>query len=247
MGYGDFGQFEQFGQFNPYDQFSQFVMDAITGFFSDPMVMAVLSTIAVVVLGIFAGLMLFGLVMYILESRGLHKLAKDRQIRHGWLAWFPLGYDWILGSIADHYHYVAKGHIRGRRKTLLGLYLAIFVLVLVQIGCYVFYAAYMLNWFAIDFLVATQLYLVAELIRLAIAVLSLILMIHRYIALHDLYASCEPDGATAYLVISILLPVTEPFFVFSCRKKEYGMPPRKPVMSVPTTWQPPEIPTLDEE
>lgn len=227
-----------------YENYMEQYMQSI---FKDPAVLAALSAVAVVLLGIVAGLMLFVLVMYILERWGLHKLAKDRQIRHGWLAWFPLGYDWIMGSIADHYHYVAKGHIRGRRKTLLGLYLAIFVLVLVQIGCYVFYAAYMLNWFAIDFLVATQLYLVAELIRLAIAVLSLILMIHRYIALHDLYASCEPDGATAYLVISILLPVTEPFFVFSCRKKEYGMPPRKPVMSVPTTWQPPEIPTLDEE
>lgn len=227
--------------------FGQFGMDAMMGIFNNPMVMAALGTAVVVLLGVLAGLMLFGLVMYILESWGLHKLAKDRQIRHGWLAWLPLGYDWILGSIADHYHYVAKGHVRTRRKTLLGLSLAILILLLAQVSCLICYFGYLFQWFAIDYFVAVQLYAAAELIQLAIAVLNLILVIRRYIALHDLYASCEPDGAAAYLVISIILPITKPFFVFSCRKKEYGMPPRKPVMSVPTTWQPPEIPTLDEE
>lgn len=213
----------------------------------DPATMAAVNSVLVLILGIFAGLAIFGLICYILESWAVHKLARDRQIRHGWLAWLPVGFEWVLGSIADQYHYVAKGRVHGRRKVLLGLAVAILAVFLVQIGCYACYFAWLYDLVALEYSFVLQLYSVAQVLQLAIAVLVLILTIHRYIALHDLYASCEPDGATAYLVISILLPVTEPFFVFSCRKKEYGMPPRKPVMSVPTTWQPPEIPTLDEE
>lgn len=229
------------------DYMDDYGFGAMMEVFNDPAFLAVLDVVLMVLAGVLAGIMLFGLIMYILESRGMQKLAKDRQIRHGWLAWIPVARMWVLGSIADQYQYVAKGRVRSRRKTLLWLTLSNVILALVQIVGVACYLGYLLEWFAIDYFVALQMYSIADILNLAVAIIGLIAQIHAYIALHDLYASCEPDSASAYLVISILIPITQPFFVFSCRNKEYGMPPRKPAMSVPTTWQPPEIPNLDEE
>ena len=42
-----------------------------------------------------------------------------------------------------------------------------------------------------------------------------------------------------FLVLSIVFNITEPFFVFSCRNKDFGMPPRKQDFQMPQ--QPPQI------
>ena len=52
-------------------------------------------------------------------------------------------------------------------------------------------------------------------------------VVFRYIAYHKLFTSSDPNNAVAFLIIGIFIPVTLPFFVFACRKKDRGMPPRK--------------------
>ena len=49
-----------------------------------------------------------------------------------------------------------------------------------------------------------------------------------YIALYKVYKSCTPKNATLYLVLSIVVSVTQPFFVFFSRNKDEGMPPAQP-------------------
>lgn len=46
---------------------------------------------------------LLSVVLYVLQALGLQTIAKRRGIRHGWLAWLPLGDLWILACIADDY------------------------------------------------------------------------------------------------------------------------------------------------
>jgi hypothetical protein len=62
---------------------------------------------------------------------------------------------------------------------------------------------------------------------LAVLIVSIVAMVFYFIALHDYYMSCYPDQKNLFLVLSILFPVTIPFFIFGCRKGEKGMPPRK--------------------
>ena len=62
---------------------------------------------------------------------------------------------------------------------------------------------------------------------IAAAVVSVIRLVIRILALGDLYRSMDPDNGTLFLVLSILFPVTEAFFLFFNRKKELGMPPRR--------------------
>ena len=40
------------------------------------------------------------LVGWILSSVGLYKVAKRRGIRNAWLAWIPIGSEWVLGSVS---------------------------------------------------------------------------------------------------------------------------------------------------
>ena len=186
-----------------------------------------------VFIGIYMGAVLislgFSLVMYILQSLGMYKIAKRRGINNPWLSWIPVGNLWVLGSVSDQYQYVVKGKITNRRKVLLGValgeYGAMFAMLIVMIVG-IFNTALSGSEAeaarAAGFMVLGML-----LMYFAMFVLLVIVMIFTYIALYDLYVSCNPSKAVLFLVLSIFIPVTQPFFVFACRNKDDGMPPRK--------------------
>ena len=57
-----------------------------------------------------------------------------------------------------------------------------------------------------------------------------------FIALYDVYTSLDPENSALFLVLSILFPVTEAFFLFFNRNKDRGMPPRREA-PVQEPWQ----------
>ena len=189
--------------------------------------------ILMIVLAIWGVILLAVLAFYILQSLGLYHIAKSRGIRHPWLAWLPIGTEWILGSIADQYQYVVNGRVKNRRMVLLVLQIVTMVLSLSNIA---------INLAPIFSIEKEMLWANVQLvISLGTSALSLATMIFWHICMWDLYNSMEPRDAVMYLIIGICLPVTEPFFIFCNRKKENGMPPRKPVAEEPQ-WQPQDPP-----
>lgn len=207
---------------------------------------AALGVIAIVLIAYLATFGL-GITMYILNALGLYTIAQRRGIKHPWMAWLPLTDMWILGSISDQYRYVARGQIRNRRKVLLGLCITLLVLGIVFFCAYVVIlvnllmnAQWMMQMTPQQVLgsSAGTLVLLAGLILIA-WVLGVFVVVFRYVCLYDLYASCNPDNKVLFLVLSILFNVTLPFFVFACRKKDGGMPPRKDAV-------PPTLPNAEE-
>lgn len=172
---------------------------------------------------------------YVLQSLGTYTMAKRRGIRHPWLSWIPIGSDWMWGCLADQYQYVAKGKIKNRRKVLLALSILIVVLALVIFGLYVGIVVKIAsNGETIQVMSnqqIVQLFMGEFLGAFAVAgmlyVVSIVLMVFRYIALHNIYVSCVPGNAVLYLVLSIVFSFLTPVFMFLCRKKDEGMPPRK--------------------
>ena len=71
---------------------------------------------------------------------------------------------------------------------------------------------------------------------------SITLMVFYHICNYDFYRSCKPQSAVVFLVLGIILPVCQPFFYFSCRKKDLGM-----VVPAPVTPEPPELPRANPE
>ena len=167
------------------------------------------------------------LVGWILRSLSLHSIAKRRGIRHAWLAWVPVGSRWILGSVADQYQHLVQGKVTSRRKIMLilgamgmALYTVVYGLAFAQI----FAELSMLR--GEQALTAAAISSIPSLLGTVVGIVTLVFY---HICNYDLYRSCRPNAATAFLVLGIIFPVCEPFFYLACRKKDLGMVVPKPV------------------
>ena len=176
----------------------------------------------------------FGIALYVLRALGLYSIAKRRGINRPWMSWVPVLDLWVLGCISDQYQYVVNGNVRNKRKWLLGLSIAMAVLYIVfavLIGVAVFGAVGgMTGSMSDNQLVATLLGPVMGLVvgLIPLVGIAIAVMVIRYVAMYDLYTSCNPQNNVLFLVLSIFFSVTEPFFLFFNRNKDGGMPPRKP-------------------
>ena len=181
---------------------------------------------------------LWALAMYVLESVGLYTIARNRGLRHPWMAWVPVLNHWLLGCVSDQYRYVVKGQIRNRRTLLLAL-----VILSTLVGWFgsgvsvanVSALGQMLEGGAAPYAgmitgtVGTGLLVAAA--GLAVRVL---LKVFRYMTLYDVYTSCDPNNNVLYLVLGILFSFLTPVFLFVNRNKDGGMPPRKEAAYQPT-------------
>ena len=181
--------------------------------------------------------------VYVLQALSLYTIAKRRGIQKPWLAWIPVGDMWIKGCISDQYQYVVKGKVKNKRKWLLGLNLAMwgtYVLFFVAFGSMmvdVISDTYGAEYFGVGGLLGMIVAFVA-MMGFCIAIVVL-----QYMALYDLYRSCDPGNAVLFLVLSIFVSICHVIFPLVCRKKDLGMPPRRP-QPAPPTYMPPQ-PTPD--
>ena len=211
-------------QINPYGDFYSYDYGPAAG-----EVAGFAGAVLGVVLVFYLLMLAFAIVVYVLQSLGFYQIAKRRGIHNPWLAWLPVGNVWIIGSISDQYQYIAKGKLRSRRKVLLGLSIAAFALMIPVLAGYGAVIAGIVtehSYTGADVMVGAGA-MIAVLSYLALVIISIVAAVFQYIALYDLYTSCDPHNSVMYTVLSIFISVTMPFFVFFCRKKDNGMPPRK--------------------
>ena len=173
----------------------------------------------------------FAVVAYILTGKSLSAIARRRGIEKPWLAWVPVGSDWMLGCISDQYRYVTYGERTNRRSKLMWYIIAL-------LGC-LFVVSAMTGFMiamavlgASDDTVATLgvLMLVPCFAMIPIAV---VYTINAYKCYFDLFRSCDPDKSLIYLLVSIFASYPLPFFLFVCRNKDLGMPPRQEPVQLP--------------
>lgn len=185
-----------------------------------------------VIMGVVAAVMTVVLVsraaLFVLRSVGLYKIARRRGLRSAWLAWVPVACDWVMGSVADQYQYVAKGRIKNRRLPLVLLSLCVTVLrtiavcigfTWVQIGIQTLMGEIPLG--AVTPLIGAY---VLPVLAWAGSVTHLVI---RCFAVYDLYSSCTEKYSVLYLVLGLVFKFLEPILFFICRNKEEGMPPRR--------------------
>ena len=187
------------------------------------------------------------IVFYVLYAVGMYRIAKRRGIHHAWLAWIPVGCNWLLGSISDHYQYVAKQKVTKRRKIMLTLSIISVIAGAVVIGgvaALVIAEVSGANMAASILAVAVMVIAYLALIGLGIAI-----TVFAYISCFDLFRSCRPENDVLFLLLSILLGAG--IFVFACSSYDKGMPPKRPPQQPPVQipYQPveEEIPTVEAE
>ena len=178
----------------------------------------ILATVMAILLGVLGVVLLFAFVFWILSSLSLQAIARRRGIRKAWLAWVPIGTDWILGSISDQYRHLIQGKITARRKLLVWLNVGYAMLIIANglVQGLTEAAAHteeqLMLWSLASMLISVA--------RLAVSITALVFC---YMSSYDLYRSCNPKNAVTFLVLGIIFPITQPFFYLSCRKKDLGM------------------------
>ena len=84
-------------------------------------------------------------------------------------------------------------------------------------------------------------FLYTALFALLVIVGLIVIQVFFYKAYYDLFASCRPDMKALFLVLSIVFPVTLPFFVFACRKQDLGLQEQPPEPRTPEPWETPKV------
>lgn len=189
-------------------------------------------------------IVLINIVLYVLKSLGLYTIAKRRGIACPWLAWLPVGCEWITASLADQYRKVTSGKATIRRFIIV-------VLAVISIGLTCFttttignrseeltelaeyaeeYGADMDEEHALEFMteVFEELSEILGGVTLVAALSSVIALasnVYWFVCAGDVYASCCPKNGTMMLVLSFFMPVLEPFFFFCNKEKDAGMVP----------------------
>lgn len=182
----------------------------------------------------------FAVAVYVLQALSIYTIAKRRGIQKPALAWVPVANVWTLGCISDQYRYVVKGQVKNKRKWMLGLSIAMWAVYVV------FFVAFGALMFAIiDDTHATEAFGVLGFLGMGATFVALMgiciaLTVLQYMALYDLYRSCDPNNAVLYLVLGIFVSICQIVFLFLCRKKDLGMPPRRPQPTEPVYTQPVE-------
>lgn len=179
---------------------------------------------------------LLGIASYVVCALSLYTIAQRRGIKKPWLAWVPVVNVWILGSVSDQYRYVVKGEIKSRRKVLLAVSILNLILSLVvaarAIAVVVSTVSGLMQGASQDSMMRILLNGLGNSLLLSIPslILSIVGLVVEYMALYDVYTSCEPANNVLYLVLS-LIPginsITRPLFLFLCRDRDEGMPPRR--------------------
>ena len=175
---------------------------------------------------------LISIAFYVLRSYGLYTVAKRRGLTNPWLIWIPVAGNWIIGSISDQYRYLVKEEIKSKRKLLLGFSVGNAVLNIIALIVAVVMAGTLIvseDRMSDGEMAAAMMGPVLTVLILAgiLSVTKIVEYVLRQMCMYDLYRSCDPGNATAYLALGILFGILEPIFLVAVRKKEDGMPPRR--------------------
>ena len=198
---------------------------------------------------------LLNVAAYVLTALALYTVANRRGLNNPWLAWIPVANTWLVGSISAQYRYVVKGENRSKRKILLTLRILATACGIAMFCLGIVVAVNVISG-AIRQISEDQLFgqIMGPIIGflgvcVPMAGITIAYIVIRFMAVYDIYTSMDPGNSVVFLVLSILFPVTEPFFLFFNRNKDGGMPPRKqqPVYYDPVYEQPKEEPWNNQE
>lgn len=173
--------------------------------------------------------MLLGIAAYVLTALALYTVAQRRGLNKPWLAWIPAVNGWILGSLSDQYQYIVKGENKSKRKVLLILNILTMVFSLTILVLFAVMAAGAAFAYSEAEMMSNIMGPAMAMLGLCVPLVGVSIgaMVIRYMAMYDIYRSMDPGNSVLFLVLSILISVTEPFFLFFNRNKDAGMPPRK--------------------
>ena len=187
---------------------------------------------------LYFALMGLAIASYIMQSLALYTISREQGNDKAWLAWLPVGSDWVLGKIAD-----AIDHEEGKNRNWSKVLFVLSLIVLA--GVFVFFAFYGVMLGSI-FLMSDMaggavlpegmyggmlaLFCVVYIVVIIMALASTALMICQYIGFYRIFERFAPKKAVKYLLVSILVPLGLQVCLMKCKnamiaEKSAYMPP----------------------
>lgn len=158
---------------------------------------------------------IISIVLYSLQAIGLYSIAKQRGISCPWLAWLPIGNNWIIGAISDNYQEKANGKTKHKR-----LLLAALTVIIICLSISVF-----LDFFT---MATDETALTSDVLKLfaTIGIVCILMVVYDvllYIALYHVFKSCDPSTAAMFLLLSIFVGGSSSIWLFIQRNKYNGV------------------------
>lgn len=179
--------------------------------------------VMLIMLAIYAVIGIVALGSYIIKSMALYRLSKSRNIPNAFLAWIPVGCDWIVGKITE-----GIDEKRGINRKWSVVLLA---LLIVMIAFYV--AVYVCMFIMMVVIMATGegiadgaigaavIFLVLFYIGVFVAALvAMAYTICQYICIYKLYEDLVPEKALKYMLLHCIVPLAGPILLLKCSKLE---------------------------
>lgn len=199
-------------------------MEVLLGLFAGFMGLLVLVSFVPLMLGMFA-MMLAGIAMWVLGAYAQFQIAKRRNVPYAWLSWIPYGSHWLMAEMSDRYRKTVGGKTFHMPTIML-------IAVLVNLGLLVCCMPFIVLGSSLStvFPAVSVVFIVIEIVIAALMLpASLAASVLFYIALYDVFHSCQPSNAVLYLVLSIVCYPLIYIFLFLVHKKDLGMPQEETV------------------
>ncbi len=186
---------------------------------------AAVMTVLMIYMVVIGVLGIIALVSYILNSIALSRLASRRSIKRPWLAWIPVGTDWIIGSLADEYD--ERNGIKRKWRVVL-----VVLLILVGLGL----VAYYIGYFYLLFTTLTKMNsgfsanaMKNLVVGACICYIALMIMVMvaaalnavRTVCIYKIFESTVPKRSVLYLLLYMIVPLAGPICLMLCKEKGY--------------------------
>ena len=156
------------------------------------------------------------IVLYIFESIALYTIAKNRGIKNAFLSFIPVAEYYILGKVYDDISATMNKKTGYAARMVV---LASFSLASAVFACVFFGMSVVMGYaggISVPFLILAIPFVLVQ-IGCTVA-----LLIFTLISLYAVYKEYVPSNAVLFLVLSVIIPVTMPFLLFSIRNKKSG-------------------------
>ena len=175
------------------------------------------------------------LLVYLAVSYGLYNMAQALRMKYPVLAWIPYCQTYTLGAVADEHCNRNEGKATTYRKKLLGWLIAMAAMAILLVVLLIVYIVVLIvNGLSIGdsadtvkipeadmnaFMAAMPVLVVLLVSLLIFLAIYIVYMVYYYISLHKVFKLFAPENATAYLLLSLFVPLACPILFLVLSKK----------------------------
>ena len=195
-------------------------------------------------IGTFTISLLIGLVLYLLESIGVYKMAKSAEIKNPWLAFIPVANGWVFGTIAEKYK-KKNGTKSARFGIILPVLEGIVLIEAIALTIFTVISIKEITGYALD-AVNTSSEMAPEqfmslipviILYFALMAVAIAYAVVFFIALWRVYSSFDKPNATLYIVLSVVFTISVPIILFIIRNRKPEFDPHNNVPYFSGTFQ----------